>query len=342
MYYINPSQLVSDSRYAFAVGLIRTLEAKLFNQQTVNRLLDAKDIHVLKRELAETEYHHILAVCPDLCNFEPELHRELKRVYELITAMSPEPDLINLLRIRYDFHNLKAGYKAKVFSESVEGETLSDLGLVDKKLLLHVIEEDCFNRLPQWLSEPVASVIAHLGQNPSGAAVDMAFDGAMYSFLYREAKGKNLFLEMLFGQYIDLTNLKSWLRIKKREGAKKLLHEALLDYGIIEKSRFLDLYEASISDLPAKLAYTPYAKLISEGISHYQQQGTFTKIQRLIENYMLEYIESSRLSSMGPEPLIAYIWAKENEIKVLRTILVGKLNELSLDVIKERLPAVHA
>lgn len=342
MYHISPSQLVSDSRYTFAVGLVRALEVRLFNQQTVNRLLDSKDIHVLKRELAETEYHHILAVCPDLCGFEAELHQGLKRVYELITAMAPEPDLINLLRIRYDFHNIKAGYKAKYFGEPVEEAALSDLGLVDKKLLLEVIETDSFDRLPSWLSGPVASVIACLGQNSSGVAVDMAFDKAMYSFLYREAKARNLFLEMLFQQYIDLTNIKSWLRIKKRESDKKLLSEALLDHGFIEKRRFLDLYELNIADLPARLAYTPYARVISEGISRYQQQGTFTQLQRLIENYMLEYIKSARLSSMGPEPLIAYIWAKENEVKVLRTILVGKLNELSLADIKERLPMVYA
>ncbi len=341
MYYISPSQLISDSRYSFAVGLVRTLEGRLFNQQTVNRLLDAKDIHTLKRELGETEYQNLLSFSPDLQDFEVELSRGLKRTYELMASIAPDPEKINLLRLRYDFHNIKAGYKAKLQGETADA-ALSDLGLIDKGLLLKLIEEGSYEQLPLGLSQPVIAAVTKLGTAASGSSVDMTFDGVMYEFLYlKAARGTSLFLKILFQQYIDLTNLKSWLRVKKREGDKKLLLAALLDYGFIEKSRWLNLYESSAADLPARLAHTPYSKLISEGISRYQQQASLTALQRLIDNYMLGYMEAARLICMGPEPLIAYIWAKENEVKVLRTILVGKLNDLPLAAIKERLSA-HA
>ncbi len=335
MYYLSPSQLVSDSHYSFAVGLVRALEVKLFNQQTVNRLLDAKDIPTLKRELGETEYHDLLSSGRD---FETELQRGLKRTYELITAIAPEPDLIILLRLKYDFHNIKALYKARMLGESAEA-ALSDLGLIDKNLLLQITEDDNYEQLPSGLNRPVIEAVTKLGSSPTGSSVDMAFDGVMYDFLYHKAeKAESLFLKILFQQQIDLINLKSWLRIKKREGNKKILLAALLDHGLIEKGRWLDLYELAVADLPAKLAHTPYARLISEGISRYQQQGSLSVLQRLIDSYMLGYMESARLICMGPEPLIAYLWAKENEAKVLRTVLVGKLNDLPLAVIKERLP----
>jgi V/A-type H+-transporting ATPase subunit C len=341
VYYINPSRLGGDSRYTFAVGLVRVLEAKLLSQQAVNRLLDARDMHALKRELGETEYHHLLSVSPDLHDFEAELHQGLKRVYELMSAVAPEPELINLLRLRYDFHNLKTGYKAKYFGESAD-TALSDLGLVDKDRLMQMVMEDDFRRFPLGLSELVARIAAGLGSASRGAAVDIAFDKALYSFLYQQAKRFNsLFLQGLFQQYIDLTNLKSWLRVKKRKGDKRLLNEALLDYGFIERRRWLDLYDAALSDLPAKLAYTPYAKLINEGFSRYQQRDVLAQLPRLMDNHLLEYMNLARLVCMGHEPLIAYIWAKENEVKVLRTILVGKLNELPSEVIKERLPVVY-
>jgi V/A-type H+-transporting ATPase subunit C len=341
MYYLSPSQLGGDTRYAFAVGLVRALEVKLLNQQAVNRLLDAGDIHTLKRELGETEYHHLPSVTPDLRDFEPELHQGLKCTYELMAAIAPEPETINLLRLRYDFLNLKAAYKAKYYGESAE-TALSDLGVVDKEQLLQIVEQDDFNRLPLGLADIVAQVIDRLGPEPEGAAVDMMFDKVGYGFLYQEAlRNKLFFLQGLFKQYIDLTNLKIWLRLKKREADRRLLEESLLDNGLIEKPRWLDLYELGANELSGKLAHTPYAKLIAEGVPRYQQQGTVTHLERLIDNYLLEYVKQARLTSMGPEPLIAYIWAKENEVKILRNILVGKLNGLPAEVIKERLPAAY-
>ncbi len=42
----------------------------------------------------------------NLLNFETGSQQELKLVYELIAGITPEQELINLLRLRYDFHNL--------------------------------------------------------------------------------------------------------------------------------------------------------------------------------------------------------------------------------------------
>jgi V/A-type H+-transporting ATPase subunit C len=342
MYYLSPSALGGDSRYAYAVGLVRTLENKLLTQHTINRLLEAGDLHTLKRELGETEYHHLLAISPDLRDFEKELHLGLNRVYTLLAAIAPEPWLINLLRLRYDFHNLKAAYKAKYYAEN-PSPALSDLGLLNKDLILQAVEQDDFRRLPEETAVLVSRVVAKLGSASQGTAVDIEFDKALYGFLYQEAINyKSLFLMMLFRQYIDFSNLKMWLRIKKRMGDKKLLQESVLDNGLIEKSRWLDFFDLGIGEISAKLAHTPYQKVFSEGLARYQQQETLSGLERLIDNYLLEYVRYARMVSMGHEPLIAYIWAKENEVKILRGILVGKLNDLPTEVIKERLPATYA
>lgn len=52
---------------------------------------------------------------------------------------------------------------------------------------------------------------------------------------------------------------------------------------------------------------------------------------------MTNYLKKAKLISFGPEPIIAYIFAKENEIKAVRIILTGKKNGVDPDIIKERL-----
>ncbi|MDK2799758.1 MAG: V/A-type H+/Na+-transporting ATPase subunit [Clostridiales bacterium] len=41
--------------------------------------------------------------------------------------------------------------------------------------------------------------------------------------------------------------------------------------------------------------------------------------------------------AFGIEPLVAYLMAKENEIKIVRIIMVGKINNISNEIIRERL-----
>jgi len=41
--------------------------------------------------------------------------------------------------------------------------------------------------------------------------------------------------------------------------------------------------------------------------------------------------------TFGPEPLFSYLVAKEMEIKILRIIMVSKMNNISPDAIRERL-----
>ena len=46
--------------------------------------------------------------------------------------------------------------------------------------------------------------------------------------------------------------------------------------------------------------------------------------------------------ALGPEPVIAYLMAKETEIKNLRIIFTGKINRLPENTIRERLREAYA
>ena len=52
-------------------------------------------------------------------------------------------------------------------------------------------------------------------------------------------------------------------------------------------------------------------------------------------------MKEAKFIPFGGEPLLAYIYAKETEIKVVRIIMVGKLNNISPEVIRERLRDIY-
>ena len=47
-------------------------------------------------------------------------------------------------------------------------------------------------------------------------------------------------------------------------------------------------------------------------------------------------MKSGKLVTFGPERILSYIYAKETEIKIIRIIMVGKLNNITEEVIRER------
>jgi V/A-type H+-transporting ATPase subunit C len=55
----------------------------------------------------------------------------------------------------------------------------------------------------------------------------------------------------------------------------------------------------------------------------------------------MKLIRDAKYVTFGPEPILAYIYAKESEIKNLRIIMVGKINNIPSEVIRERLREVY-
>lgn len=48
-------------------------------------------------------------------------------------------------------------------------------------------------------------------------------------------------------------------------------------------------------------------------------------------------MKEAKIVTKGLEPVLTYMYVKENEIKQIRTIMVGKLNNITKEVIRERL-----
>ena len=65
--------------------------------------------------------------------------------------------------------------------------------------------------------------------------------------------------------------------------------------------------------------------------------GLYSLMEKLCDNKRIEFVKKSRFVSFGIEPAIAYIVAKESEIKNLRMILNGKIANTPKEVILERL-----
>lgn len=337
--YIAPAMLKEDTRFACAVATIRAMETKLLNRQVLGRLLDASDTDELYKALSDTDYGLHLNEPEDIHDFEGFLGKELVRVLDILHRLSPDSQWIDLLCRRYDFQNLKCLIKARILQED-PSEALNLIGLVDTGILKEAVEEKSYDKLPPEIKEAALNIEARLEEGADIQMVDVIADRAMYAYLCRET-ASDIFLGRLIKIYCDLINIKTYLRIRNIGGSLALLKESLLPEGELEHRRFISTFDLAVEEFGLSLSFTSYSQVACEGIGGFLKEKNFSILEKLSDNYILDFLSQARMVAFGKEPLVNYLFLKENEMRTVRILLVGKLNHLSTAVIKERLRNIH-
>ena len=114
-----------DTRYAYAVGRIRVLETRLLNRDALQRMLEADSPQATLEALSDTEYEASFSKIESEWDFETALREEMERIYKLIDKLTQDRELTDILRIKWDFHNLKVLLKSKYLKSFADTETHS-------------------------------------------------------------------------------------------------------------------------------------------------------------------------------------------------------------------------
>jgi len=360
---------MDNSKYATAVGIIRALENKLLKFTDLERLLSVEKAETLLEELSETPYGEYIGRIKEINEFEFLLNSELKKTYKIISELSLNPEITNLFFLKKDLHNLKIILKNK-YSNLIGEEYLVDLGLFSLPVLKEMVEKNNYTKFPfrvnlqgePWtIGQAVEKAIKQVEQTSETELIDFFLDSAFYQMsLETTKKYRNIFLERLFKLEIDTNNLKTLVRFIVTKKDKKYLQDAWIPGGdlsgdfflpeIVEKEKDLlqkvhqARYERLISyerDLSAKETTLPfleeYEKIITLGISSWEKMHTFSDLEKIIDNFLINYLKKAKHISLGIEPLIGYLSAKEMEIKNIRLIIFGKITNLPLEMIRQNL-----
>ncbi len=314
-----------DTRYAYITGRVRALEARLLDKLKMERMIAAASAKASLSELEETDYGPYVSQLKEINNFEDLLYDELKRLYSFIDKGSLDKELTDLFRLRYDFHNLKVLLKNKSKEKPLPLEELPfiDLGTIAP------LKIGLAKKFLQIQKE--AAIAFEETKNPQD--IDIILDKEYYRLCVEKAEeSENEFVINLLRMVIDLANIKIFFRCRTLKRNKNFFSKVLIEGGSLTKRLFLEFYEKEERAFLRKLFFTPYAKVIMG----YEKEG-LKGLELSCDNFLLEYIKKTKFVTAGLEVLIAYLIAKENEIKLLRSVLTGKINEIPAQMIRERM-----
>jgi V/A-type H+/Na+-transporting ATPase subunit C len=330
-------ELTKDTDYAYAVARIKAVEKHMLDRSGLDRLLDARTSADALKLLVDAGYGYSVVEPSDLHNYEKLLEEENSKVYSLLKEVSPEAELVELFLQRNDFHNAKVIIKGEYSGQEYDSIFLEP-SLINVGRLKVMIRERDTSKMPPVMRQAVEESLDVLNRTKDPQIVDILIDKAMFARMDEYCiKLGGSFLKGLVTVMIDIANLKMFMRIRKMNRTWDYLQKALIPGGTIDNDRFVNSFQEPDEKVIEEFKYTRYGQIFEEGVERLRHTGSFAEFERLCDNYLIGYIKKHRYVSLGPEPVVAYLVFKENEIRNIRIIMTGKINNIPDDVIRGRL-----
>ena len=157
---------------------------------------------------------------------------------------------------------------------------------------------------------------------------DIVLDKAALDRIYSHGKASG---NELISQYAELkvaaANINIAIRSVKTGKDEEFLRRALSECGLNIKTLF--------SALDGMDEIFGFINTVSD---RFHRSAGF---ERWCDNKIIEYIRPQKYNPFSLSPLAAYLLARENEIKTVRILLSGKRNDISDDIIRERLREMY-
>jgi V/A-type H+-transporting ATPase subunit C len=239
--------------------------------------------------------------------------------------------------INNDFHNTKVILKAEFLGQDFD-ELLTDTGSITAGRLKIMIKDRNMSEMPLIMQKAIEECIDTFNRTGDPQSIDLILDKASFQLMKETAqRSKIRFIIELVEILIDLANIKMFLRVKRLKKSWDFLSKVLIPGGRIDEKVFIEKLEGTLESFIDVLRYTSYGHFCEEGIENFKNTGSLTVFEKLSDNFMTSFVKKAKYIFLGIEPLVGYLIAKENEIKIARIIMVGKINNISNEIIRERL-----
>jgi len=323
---------VEDERYAYSVGRVRALENYLLDRQKFERMIDAPNIEELTRQLSDTTYGRHFSEISMPYGYEDMLKRERWDIYRTVEELLVDKEIYKRIVSVFDFYNIKVEIKGKILETDVE-YLFIPFGTIPISELKEIFQNENYERLPEVFQSAVNVGIEAYYEKKDPQHLSFTIDKIMYNYLVNTDYP---FLSIYFRMKVDIINIWTLFRLKFTNRGEGLL-QSFLNGGYIPSHEVVRIFPENIETIAGFYSKTPYQDVVNEGIAGFNQGNSFFQLEKSGEKFLNDFLKTSKYISLGSEPVIAYLFFKENEIKNLRMLFVGKINKMDTGIIKERL-----
>ncbi len=317
-----------DTDYLSVSARIRAMETRLLTRERMDRMIEARDTGEAMKVLAECGY-------PEGGSLDAVLAQARADLFSDMATASPEPKLVELFQLKYDYHNAKVLIKAAASGTDPQRLLMPGGRWQPAKLLEDWRREDLRDCSPRF-REAVAKAQAVMNDTRDPQQADILLDRACYEEMQSIAKElDSSYLQEYVKLAIDVANLRTAVRVARMGREGDFLRSALIPGGSVSEQAIAAAHGEALADIyrngPLGKAAEAGAKLTAPG------SGPLTAFERECDNALTECLAASRRVPFGEEAVTGYLYAKESELTAIRTIFAGRAAGLDGDTIRARL-----
>ena len=322
---------MSKTQYTYAVARIRALEVSLFSASVIEQLIACKDDEACLRFLQERGWGGTDVPM----DADAILTREREKIWETIGEMHVDMDVFDVLSYASWFHNLKAAVKEVCTGKSganiyYEGTPISGEEMV------RIVKEKDYKALPenmQAAAEEAVDILLHSGD---GQLCDVVIDRATLEAVKEAGRSSR---DEIIRDYAESTvavaNIKIAVRASKTAKSLEFMKRAMAPCDTLNVDGLAHAALAGMDSIIEYLNGNGYAEA-AEAL-----KDSPSAFERWCDNRIIQTIKPQKSNPFSVGPLVAYVIARENEIKTVRIILTCKQNGLSDDSIRERVREMY-
>ena len=323
--------------YLCVSAMLRAREPKLLSMEKAERMLDAASYEDAAKILTDCGYPDLSQMKAD--EVEQTLAERRSAIFDELGKLCPDRELVDLFKLKYDYHNAKAIIKAEAMGTDCR-RLLSDAGRIPGQKLLEIYNEDKRILLPEKLADAMRDAKATLARTANPQLSDFVLDRAYFGEVRAMAdKVGSPFLKGYAEVLVDTANLKSAVRTLRMGKNQDFLAAVLIEGGNVGTQRITAAGDKdSLAALYGRSRLEKAASLGADALAG----GSMTEFERACDNAVNAYLRDAKLVPYGCEPVAAYLAAVEGEIQAVRMILTGRLAGVRPQVIRERLRDLYA
>ena len=241
-----------------------------------------------------------------------------------------DSSVFDVLALPKIYHNLKAAIKEVCTSYSNERAFYAD-DRYGRDQMVRIIQDRDFSALPEAMRQVAEEALETMLHTRDGQLCDILVDRACLDAIEAAGQKSNAKVIRAYAEsFVAVTNIKIAVRAARTGKSPDFLQKALapckaFDVRLLAQAAFAG--EDALMEYLNQSGYSEAAEALEQSPSAFE---------RWCDNAQIRAIKPQKYEVCSVGPLVAYVLARQNEIKTARIILSGKANSLSDDAIRER------
>lgn len=321
-----------EQEYTYGVARIRALESTLFSEDTIDQLMQCRDYDECMNFLRDKGWGN---GNPDQ-NLEEMLEEENTKTWKVLDEIVENKNECKILLVNNEFHNLKAAIKSVCTGQETKNIFISNCSLAPE-FLKDCIKHGNFGSLPDDMAGAAKEATEVLLRTGDGQLCDIIIDKAALEAVKRAGQqSENQLIQKYADAQITIADIKIAVRCAATGKDSEFVKKALVSCSGISVRELGKAVESGLEGVCSYLESVGFGEAVKA------LEKSKSVFECWCDNKMIEDLKPQKYNSFTIGPIVAYVLARENEIKTVKIILSGKLNGFDNEFIKERVRVMYA